>query len=71
MCRERAVLTRQLQEAKMALADVKTSWSGQIASLETQVDNNYTSQTILLETSASTLCTFKRVVIIIIIISLT
>lgn len=35
--RERAVLTRQLQEAKMALADVKTSWSGQIASLETQV----------------------------------
>ncbi|XP_026757223.2 golgin subfamily A member 1 isoform X2 [Galleria mellonella] len=37
VCRERAVLTRQLQEAKMALADVKTSWSGQIASLETQV----------------------------------
>ncbi|XP_059059387.1 golgin subfamily A member 1 isoform X2 [Achroia grisella] len=37
ICRERAVLTRQLQEAKMALADVKTSWSGQIASLETQV----------------------------------
>lgn len=37
MCRERAVLTRQLQEAKMALDDVKTSWSGQIASLETQV----------------------------------
>ncbi|XP_059059388.1 golgin subfamily A member 1 isoform X3 [Achroia grisella] len=36
ICRERAVLTRQLQEAKMALADVKTSWSGQIASLETQ-----------------------------------
>ncbi|XP_037297581.1 golgin subfamily A member 1 isoform X2 [Manduca sexta] len=36
LCRERAVLTRQLQEAKMALADVKTSWSGQIASLETQ-----------------------------------
>ncbi|XP_035446240.1 golgin subfamily A member 1 isoform X3 [Spodoptera frugiperda] len=36
VCRERAVLTRQLQEAKMALADVKTSWSGQIASLETQ-----------------------------------
>ncbi|XP_013181340.1 PREDICTED: golgin subfamily A member 1-like isoform X1 [Papilio xuthus] len=35
--RERAVLSRQLQEAKMALADVKTSWSGQIASLETQV----------------------------------
>ncbi|KAL0894637.1 hypothetical protein ABMA27_013191 [Loxostege sticticalis] len=35
--RERAVLTRQLQEAKMQLADVKTSWSGQIASLETQV----------------------------------
>ncbi|XP_063529736.1 golgin subfamily A member 1-like isoform X2 [Cydia strobilella] len=35
--RERAVLARQLQEAKMALADVKTSWSGQIASLETQV----------------------------------
>ncbi|XP_047987862.1 golgin subfamily A member 1 isoform X4 [Leguminivora glycinivorella] len=34
--RERAVLARQLQEAKMALADVKTSWSGQIASLETQ-----------------------------------
>ncbi|XP_013181344.1 PREDICTED: golgin subfamily A member 1-like isoform X4 [Papilio xuthus] len=34
--RERAVLSRQLQEAKMALADVKTSWSGQIASLETQ-----------------------------------
>ncbi|CAH0726568.1 unnamed protein product, partial [Brenthis ino] len=37
ICREKAVLTRQLQEAKMALADVKTSWSGQIASLETQV----------------------------------
>ncbi|KAL4715086.1 hypothetical protein ACJJTC_012133 [Scirpophaga incertulas] len=37
VCRERAVLLRQLQEAKMALADVKTSWSGQIASLETQV----------------------------------
>ncbi|PZC72570.1 hypothetical protein B5X24_HaOG210928 [Helicoverpa armigera] len=37
VCRERAVLTRQLQETKMALADVKTSWSGQIASLETQV----------------------------------
>ncbi|XP_073967038.1 uncharacterized protein [Choristoneura fumiferana] len=37
VCRERAVLARQLQEAKMALADVKTSWSGQIASLETQV----------------------------------
>ncbi|KOB79136.1 putative DNA double-strand break repair Rad50 ATPase [Operophtera brumata] len=37
VCRERVVLTRQLQEAKMALADVKTSWSGQIASLETQV----------------------------------
>ncbi|XP_072936486.1 uncharacterized protein [Epargyreus clarus] len=37
IARERAVLTRQLQEAKMALADVKTSWSGQIASLETQV----------------------------------
>ncbi|CAH2988597.1 unnamed protein product [Chilo suppressalis] len=37
VCRERAVLSRQLQEAKMALADVKTSWSGQIASLETQV----------------------------------
>ncbi|XP_045458726.1 golgin subfamily A member 1-like [Melitaea cinxia] len=37
VCRERAVLTRQLQEAKMALDDVKTSWSGQIASLETQV----------------------------------
>ncbi|XP_039764866.1 golgin subfamily A member 1 isoform X2 [Pararge aegeria] len=37
LCRERAVLTRQLQEAKMALADVKTSWSGQIATLETQV----------------------------------
>lgn len=37
VCREHAVLTRQLQEAKMALADVKTSWSGQIASLETQV----------------------------------
>ncbi|XP_026328216.1 golgin subfamily A member 1-like isoform X4 [Hyposmocoma kahamanoa] len=36
VCREHAVLTRQLQEAKMALADVKTSWSGQIASLETQ-----------------------------------
>ncbi|XP_072936488.1 uncharacterized protein [Epargyreus clarus] len=36
IARERAVLTRQLQEAKMALADVKTSWSGQIASLETQ-----------------------------------
>ncbi|XP_039764867.1 golgin subfamily A member 1 isoform X3 [Pararge aegeria] len=36
LCRERAVLTRQLQEAKMALADVKTSWSGQIATLETQ-----------------------------------
>ncbi|GBP23072.1 Golgin subfamily A member 1 [Eumeta japonica] len=35
--RERGVLSRQLQEAKMALADVKTSWSGQIASLETQV----------------------------------
>lgn len=38
ICREKAVLTRQLQEAKMALADVKTSWSGQIASLETQVN---------------------------------
>ncbi|XP_028033393.1 golgin subfamily A member 1 isoform X2 [Bombyx mandarina] len=37
VCRERAVLKRQLQETKMALADVKTSWSGQIASLETQV----------------------------------
>ncbi|CAH2104828.1 unnamed protein product [Euphydryas editha] len=37
VCRERAVLTRQLQEAKVALDDVKTSWSGQIASLETQV----------------------------------
>ncbi|XP_053607933.1 golgin subfamily A member 1 isoform X1 [Plodia interpunctella] len=37
VCRERAVLSRQLQEAKVALADVKTSWSGQIASLETQV----------------------------------
>ncbi|XP_013200605.1 golgin subfamily A member 1 [Amyelois transitella] len=37
VCRERAVLARQLQEAKVALADVKTSWSGQIASLETQV----------------------------------
>ncbi|XP_052747073.1 golgin subfamily A member 1 isoform X1 [Bicyclus anynana] len=37
LCRERAVLSRQLQEAKMALADVKTSWSGQIATLETQV----------------------------------
>ncbi|XP_028033395.1 golgin subfamily A member 1 isoform X4 [Bombyx mandarina] len=36
VCRERAVLKRQLQETKMALADVKTSWSGQIASLETQ-----------------------------------
>ncbi|XP_045765916.1 golgin subfamily A member 1 isoform X3 [Maniola jurtina] len=36
VCRERAVLSRQLQEAKMALADVKTSWSGQIATLETQ-----------------------------------
>ncbi|XP_053607960.1 golgin subfamily A member 1 isoform X3 [Plodia interpunctella] len=36
VCRERAVLSRQLQEAKVALADVKTSWSGQIASLETQ-----------------------------------
>ncbi|XP_022125782.2 spindle assembly abnormal protein 6 homolog isoform X2 [Pieris rapae] len=37
VCREKAVLTRQLQEAKMVLADVKTSWSAQIASLETQV----------------------------------
>ncbi|XP_034828242.1 golgin subfamily A member 1-like isoform X2 [Maniola hyperantus] len=37
VCRERAVLSRQLQEAKVALADVKTSWSGQIATLETQV----------------------------------
>ncbi|XP_050675513.1 golgin subfamily A member 1 isoform X1 [Leptidea sinapis] len=37
ICRERAVLRRQLQENKMALADVKTSWSGQIATLETQV----------------------------------
>lgn len=37
ICRERAVLMRQLQETKMALQDVKTSWSGQIASLETQV----------------------------------
>ncbi|XP_041977091.1 golgin subfamily A member 1 isoform X1 [Aricia agestis] len=37
VCRERAVLSRQLTEARMALADVKTSWSGQIASLETQV----------------------------------
>ncbi|CAF4767710.1 unnamed protein product [Pieris macdunnoughi] len=37
LCREKAVLTRQLQEAKMVLADVKTSWSAQIASLETQV----------------------------------
>ncbi|XP_034828249.1 golgin subfamily A member 1-like isoform X3 [Maniola hyperantus] len=36
VCRERAVLSRQLQEAKVALADVKTSWSGQIATLETQ-----------------------------------
>ncbi|XP_041977112.1 golgin subfamily A member 1 isoform X3 [Aricia agestis] len=36
VCRERAVLSRQLTEARMALADVKTSWSGQIASLETQ-----------------------------------
>ncbi|CAG9099787.1 unnamed protein product [Plutella xylostella] len=37
VCRERAVLARQLDETKMALADVKTSWSGQIAALETQV----------------------------------
>ncbi|XP_045510897.1 golgin subfamily A member 1 isoform X1 [Colias croceus] len=37
VCRERAVLSRQLQEAKMVLADVKTSWSAQIAALETQV----------------------------------
>ncbi|XP_045519199.1 golgin subfamily A member 1 isoform X1 [Pieris brassicae] len=37
VCREKAVVTRQLQEAKMVLADVKTSWSAQIASLETQV----------------------------------
>ncbi|XP_038206723.1 golgin subfamily A member 1 isoform X2 [Zerene cesonia] len=36
VCRERAVLSRQLQEAKMVLADVKTSWSAQIAALETQ-----------------------------------
>ncbi|KAG7311654.1 hypothetical protein JYU34_002708 [Plutella xylostella] len=36
VCRERAVLARQLVETKMALADVKTSWSGQIAALETQ-----------------------------------
>ncbi|VVD02059.1 unnamed protein product [Leptidea sinapis] len=40
ICRERAVLRRQLQENKMALADVKTSWSGQIATLETQVEYN-------------------------------
>ncbi|CAK1549765.1 unnamed protein product [Leptosia nina] len=37
VCREKAVLSRQLQEARMVLADVKTSWSAQIASLETQL----------------------------------
>jgi hypothetical protein len=34
---ERALLERRLEEAHIHLADIKSSWSSKIASLETQV----------------------------------
>lgn len=34
---ERALLERKLEEAHIHLSDIKTSWSGKISSLETQV----------------------------------
>lgn len=35
--RERTLLERKLEEAHLHLSDIKTSWSGKISSLETQV----------------------------------
>ncbi|XP_071875891.1 golgin subfamily A member 1 isoform X1 [Bombus fervidus] len=37
LMRERALLERKLEEAHLHLSDIKTSWSGKISSLETQV----------------------------------
>ncbi|XP_043504108.1 golgin subfamily A member 1-like isoform X2 [Polistes fuscatus] len=37
LMRERTLLDRKLEEAHLHLSDIKTSWSGKIASLETQV----------------------------------
>lgn len=37
LMRERTLLERKLEEAHLHLSDIKTSWSGKIASLETQV----------------------------------
>lgn len=37
---ERKLLEQRLEEAHLHLADIKTSWSDKIASLETQVHNN-------------------------------
>ncbi|EZA61598.1 Golgin subfamily A member [Ooceraea biroi] len=37
LMRERTLLERKLEEAHLHLSDIKTSWSGQISSLETQV----------------------------------
>lgn len=36
---ERKLLEQRLEEAHLHLADIKTSWSDKIASLETQVHN--------------------------------
>lgn len=36
---ERELLERRLEEAHIHLSDIKSSWSGKIASLETQVRN--------------------------------
>lgn len=37
LMRERMLLERKLEEAHLHLSDIKTSWSGKISSLETQV----------------------------------
>ncbi|GAB1859001.1 Golgin subfamily A member 1 [Camponotus japonicus] len=37
LMRERTLLERKLEEAHLHLSDIKTSWSGKISSLETQV----------------------------------
>ncbi|XP_031841746.1 uncharacterized protein LOC116431021 isoform X2 [Nomia melanderi] len=37
LMRERVLLERKLEEAHLHLSDIKTSWSGKISSLETQV----------------------------------
>ncbi|XP_016772513.1 golgin subfamily A member 1 isoform X2 [Apis mellifera] len=37
LMRERALLERKLEETHLHLSDIKTSWSGKISSLETQV----------------------------------